>query len=177
MIITISGKPGSGKSTIAKLLAKMLKYRHYSMGDLQRSIAEEKGISLIELSKLEEKDPSIDREVDRKQKELGEKKDNFVIDSRIGFHFIPKSVKIYLDISLDESVKRISKDKRAGEAGTVEELKAEIKRRMQSETKRYKKYYGADISKLSNYDLVVDTSKLTIEQVFEKVASFIKKFK
>ena len=64
MIITISGKAGSGKSTIAKELAKKLKLKHYSIGDLMRQIAKEKNISLIELSKLAEKDNSIDKELD-----------------------------------------------------------------------------------------------------------------
>ena len=71
MIITIAGTAGSGKSSVGKLLAKRLNYKHYSMGDLQRNIAEEQGISLLELSKLEEKDRSIDEEVDQRQISLG----------------------------------------------------------------------------------------------------------
>ena len=91
MKITLGGTAGSGKSTAAKLLAKKLGYKHYSMGDFQREIAEEKGISLLELGKLEEKVKSLDEEVDQRQIELGRKEDNFVIDSRLGFHFIPNS--------------------------------------------------------------------------------------
>ena len=53
MIIVLGGRAGSGKSTIAKEVAKKLGYKHYSMGDLQRNIAKEKGISLLELGKLQ----------------------------------------------------------------------------------------------------------------------------
>ena len=89
MIITISGIAGSGKSTVAKLLAKKLNYKHYSIGDFMRQIAKERKLTLLELSKQAEKDNSIDKELDKKQIELGKTKDNFVIDSRLGFHFCP----------------------------------------------------------------------------------------
>ncbi|MBI2112124.1 AAA family ATPase, partial [Candidatus Woesearchaeota archaeon] len=83
MIITISGTAGSGKSTVGKLLAKKLKYKHYSMGDLQRQIAEQRGITLLELGKLEETDPSIDKELDQKQIQLGKTENKFIIDGRL----------------------------------------------------------------------------------------------
>ncbi len=61
MIITISGKAGSGKSTIAKQLAKKLGLKHYSTGDFMRQMAKDKGVSLLELSRIAEKDKSIDQ--------------------------------------------------------------------------------------------------------------------
>ena len=91
MIITISGIAGSGKSTVAKLLAKKLNYKHYSIGDFMREIAKQRKTTLLELSKEAEKDSSIDKELDQKQIELGKTQDNFVIDSRLGFHFIKNS--------------------------------------------------------------------------------------
>ena len=100
MIITISGKPGSGKSTVAELIAKRLSLKHYSIGNFMREIAKEKGISLLELGKIAEKERWVDDELDKRQIELGGREDGFVIDSRLGFHFIPKSVKIFLDVNL-----------------------------------------------------------------------------
>ena len=105
MIITISGKPGSGKSTIAKELAKKLKLKHFSIGDFMREMAKDKNISLLELSELSEEDKSIDKELDNKQIQLGKREDNFIIDSRLGFHFIPNSVKIFLEVEIKESAK------------------------------------------------------------------------
>ena len=55
MIITISGKPGSGKSTIAKILAEKLKLKHYSAGDFRREKAKKLCLSLEEFNKLGEK--------------------------------------------------------------------------------------------------------------------------
>ena len=94
MIITISGKAGSGKSTVAKQLAKKLNLKHYSIGDIMRQIAKERNLSLNELSKLAEKDKSIDTELDKKQLELRNKKD-FIIDGRLTAYFIPKANFLY----------------------------------------------------------------------------------
>ena len=47
MIITISGKAGSGKSTVAKELAKQLNLQHFSIGDIMRKMAKEKNISVM----------------------------------------------------------------------------------------------------------------------------------
>ena len=97
MIITISGKAGSGKSTAAKELAKKLKLKHYSIGDLMRQIAKEKNMSLNELSKSAEKDKSIDLALDKKQIELRDKTD-FVIDGRLTAYFIPyANLKVFLE--------------------------------------------------------------------------------
>lgn len=111
MIITISGTAGSGKSTVAKLLAKELDLKHYSIGDLMRKIAEERGLTLLELSKKAEESPDIDQELDKSQIELGKKQDNFVIDGRLSFHFIPSSYKVFLKVSDNEAAKRIFNEK------------------------------------------------------------------
>ena len=87
MQITISGLPGSGKSTVAKKLVETIGYDYYSIGSLMREIAEEKGVSLHNLSLMAESDFSIDKELDEKQKKL-KNKDDFIVDSRLGFHFI-----------------------------------------------------------------------------------------
>ena len=175
MIITIAGNLGSGKSTVAKILANELGYKHYSMGDLQRSIAKKRGITLVELQKLEEKDPSIDKEVDQTQVDLGKQEDNFVIDSRIGWHFIPHSVKIFLKVSDQEAARRIFNQKREDEKynKTLEQTLSGIKSRKTSELKRFKEYYNLDYEDVSNYDLVVDTTKINPAQVAQKVLEFV----
>ncbi|MBI4163681.1 MAG: cytidylate kinase family protein [Candidatus Aenigmarchaeota archaeon] len=179
MIITIAGNLGSGKSTVAKILAAKLGYKHYSMGDLQRSIAKKRGITLVELQKLEEQDPSIDKEVDQTQIDLGKKEDNFVIDSRIGWHFIPHSIKVFLKVSDEAATKRIFDQKREDEKynKTLEQTLKGIRDRKSSETKRFKENYNVDYEDVSNYDLVVDTTQIKAEQVAEKVLVFVKKKK
>ncbi len=75
MRIVISGTAGSGKSTVAKALAKEVEYEHYSMGDFMREIAEEKDVSLLELGKIAEKSREIDEEIIEKVKSFLKKKD------------------------------------------------------------------------------------------------------
>ncbi|MFC1769291.1 (d)CMP kinase [Nanoarchaeota archaeon] len=175
MIIVISGRAGSGKSTIAKIIAKKLNLTHYSMGDLTRQIAKEKGISLLDLGKIEEIDDSIDKELDEKQKELG-KGDNFVIDGRLSAFFIPNAdFKIFLDADKTERAKRILTDKRGEEKNL--DLATTLKnmdKREESENNRYFKYYGFNCYDISKYNLVLDTTNLEVEEVIKKVLEFIK---
>ena len=175
MIIVIGGRAGSGKSTIAKLVAKKLKLKHYSIGDLQRQIAKERGISLLELGRLEEKDPTIDRDLDNKQKELGKNEDNFVIDGRLSAFFMPKAIKIFLDADEKARAERILKDNRETEKNSdLKEAIKNMKKREDSENKRYKEYYGIGCYDKSKYDFVIDTTDLTVEQVADKVIEAVK---
>lgn len=69
MIIIVSGMPGSGKSTVAKYLAKKLKLRHASAGDAMRIIAKSRGYQMegpgfMKFHKILFKDSSIDKEID-----------------------------------------------------------------------------------------------------------------
>ena len=177
MQITISGKAGSGKSTVAKLLSEKLKLKHYSIGDLMRAMANEKGIALLELNKLAENDKSIDFELDNKLKELGKTKDNFVVDGRLTAFFIPDAeFKIFLDADDKVRAERILKDKRQQEKSkSLKETISNIKKREESEKKRYQKYYGVDYMDKKLYNSVIDTTNLIPEKVVERIMKFVKK--
>src|SRR3989338_5108791 len=96
MKLTIAGTPGSGKSSVARIIAKKLRLKHYSVGDFMRLIARKRKITLLKLMKQAETDKGkIDNELDAFQIKL-RAADNFVIDSRLGFHFIPDSFKVFL---------------------------------------------------------------------------------
>jgi len=177
MIITISGSPGAGKSTVAKLVAKKLKLKYYSIGILLRNLARKRKISLLEISKLAEKSPKIDRKLDDAQIKLG-KRDNFVLDSRLGYHFVPGSIKIFLDVNDEEAGRRIFADKRGVERENTSLKKTieNIKKRKKSEILRYKKYYGINPFDKRRYDLVIDTAGLTPEEAAERVIRFVSEF-
>lgn len=165
MKVAISGTAGSGKSTVAKMLAKKLGYRHYSMGDFQREIAKEKGLTIVELGELEKKDPSIDKMVDDRQKRLGIEKDDFVIDAWLAPYFIPDSFKVYMDADIKERAKRITK-KREAEAyhDPADAVKA-IAKRETTNRDRWIKFYGYDFMDRKNYDLFIDTTGKSVENV------------
>ncbi len=179
MIITISGKAGSGKSTIAKLLSEKLRLKHYSIGDLMRAMAAEKEMTLLELNKLAENDKSIDFELDNKLKEIGKTKDNFVVDGRLTAFFIPNAdVRAFLNADDKVRAERILKDRRQQEKSkSLKETTANIKKREESEKKRYKKYYGVNYLDKKLYNYVIDTTRLNPQQVVEKIIKFVKKMK
>ena len=178
MIITISGKAGSGKSTVAAEIAKKLKLKHCSIGDLMRQIAKEKKISLPELGKIAEKDKSIDEELDNQQMKL-RNKDNFVIDGRLTAFFIPDAdLKIFLDCKDKVRAERILKDTRKDEkSSTVTEVIKKIKSREQSERKRYKEYYNVDYYNKRLYDFIIDTTKITASRVVDRIIKLAKNIK
>ena len=179
MKITISGKAGSGKSTVAKLLSEELRLNHFSIGDLMRQMAIDKGMSLLELNKKAEKDSSIDFELDNRLRKLGKSKDNFVVDGRLTAFFIPTAdVKVFLDADENIRARRILKHKRQHEKSKdLNETINNIKKRELSEKKRYKKYYGADYCDKKLYNYIVDTTNLTPKQVVKKIIKFVNKVK
>lgn len=179
MIITIAGKNGSGKSTVAEFLAKKLKLKHYSIGDLRGEIAMKMGITIDELNKIGEKEDWTDKIADEFQKELGKKQDNFVIDGRLSYHFIPNSIKIYLKVTDQVAADRIFNNQRPDEPkkNSVSDVKKMLVERYKNDRKRYKHYYRIDIEDLKNYDIVIDTSNLSKEQMENLVLDAVNKFK
>ncbi len=173
-IITIAGNLGSGKSTTGKILAGILGYKRYSSGDFMRKIAEERKITLAELSAEAEADESIDREIDEYVKKI-ENKNKIVIDSRLAYHWIPESFKVFLSLPTQVGAERMLADlqknpTRAHEQKetpkSVEDVAKPVEERLASERKRYKELYGiANHTDPKNFDLVVDTEKNDAQKV------------
>lgn len=176
MIISISGQSGSGKSTAAKLLAKKLNFTHYSIGDLRRRMAKERGLTIEEFNKIGEKQDFTDKEADEYQINLGKTEDNFVIDARLAFHFIPHAVKIFLTASLDERARRVFSDKRETEKyRTVEQAKKSLQEMEKGDLRRYKQYYNINHLDHKQYDLVIDSTALSPEEVVSAIVQFLEK--
>jgi len=183
MIITISGTPGSGKSTVGKILAKRLDFKRYYMGQMFRDLAKERGITLQELLESGEADESLDRDLDLKQKKIGETEDNLIIEGRTSFLMIPHSIKVYIFTDIETGAKRIlndlktnSESRNEGELETLEQVRTEQERRMRTDTKRYRKYYDIDVFDPKHYDLLVDTTNITAEEAAQKVIGYLESF-
>ncbi len=181
MIITIAGTPGSGKTTVAVRLAQRLGYTHYSVGNFRRAKAAQAGLTIYEFNALGEKDDFTDREADEWQVWLAEHEDNFVIDGRLGWYFIPKSVKVLLTADPAVGARRVFADHRhkrggtEGEFGTVEDLELAHRQRMHSDNLRYQRHYGLrDCYDVRHFDLVIDTTELGADDVVERVLAHLK---
>lgn len=169
-IITITGTPGSGKSTLAKLLAKRLGYRHYSIGDLQRRLAVEHGMTLQELLDKNAKEEFTDRQVDEYQTSLGSEQEDFVIDSRLGFHFIPRSIKLFIDADERTRAERLLKRESVAEnAESVEHAEEMNRERVENEQERYTKKYGVHPYEMEHYDLILDSTMTAPDGLVEEV--------
>ncbi len=175
MKITISGMAGAGKSTVAKIVAKQLNLKHYSAGDLMRRLAKEKNMTLLELSKEAETNPEIDKKLDEKTIQLGKKEDDFIIDSRLAFHFIPDSVKVFLQVDIKEAARRIFKDMRILEKEnlSLEETERNIVKRENYEKRRYQEYYNLNPYYTKNYDIVIDTTNISAQEVAARIVGFL----
>ena len=114
MVISITGSPGSGKSTIAKMLATALNVPWYSVGDLRGKMAQERGMTIDELNALGETEAFTDHDVDEYQKKLGESGESFIIDGRLSWHFIPSSLKVFLNVDPTVAATRIFGASKAG---------------------------------------------------------------
>lgn len=182
-IITIAGAPGGGKSSTADLVAQKLGFQRFSSGNFMRKIALDMGISLNELNAIAQKDDSIDKKIDEEVRKAGEMQ-KIVIDSRLAFHWIPESFKIYLDLPAEIAKERILNDlkenilrQKSEGSSNAEEVYEKIISRLESEKKRYKELYGIDHTDKNNFDLVIDTNKNNLGEVVEIIVFEYKKWK
>lgn len=168
--ISLTGDLGSGKSTVGEILSKRLNVEKITLGYIQRKMAKEMNMTVIELNKFMEGKPEYDRAFDDWQKAYEQKEGNFIIDSRLGFFFVPSTFSYYLSVDITESARRIMKDNRGTEKySSLDEAIEKINERRQSERMRFKEFYGVDILDMSNYDCIIDTTNLTPEQVADEM--------
>lgn len=171
--ISITGDLGSGKSTVCRYLKENFGLNVYSIGLIQRSLAQKYNMNIYEFNRYMETHPEIDEEIDTELTKIGKREEDMVLDSRMAWHFVPGSFKVYLSVQLDAAAQRVIRDQR----GTVEsyasldEAKSRLAERKRSENLRYITKYGVDCSNPDNYDLIIDTTCISPEQVAETIMS------
>lgn len=168
-IITITGELGSGKSSVCSLLNKKLGYEIEYVGSILRQLAQEYGMTTNEFNKYIEQHPEIDNQLDERVAEMGRQGLLRIYDSRLAWHFIPTSFKIYLYVDVDVAAKRILGDKnRVNESHeSLDEAKNRIVERRASEIVRYRNLYNVTLDNFDNYDLVINTGNATVEEIVE----------
>lgn len=171
MKITISGKQGAGKTTLAKMLAKKLRYPVLSIGDLRGEIAKERNLTIDELNEIAKKESWPHKEADKKTIELGKTNDNMIVEGWIAWHFIPDAVHIFLDVDETVGANRIFHDQRSDEkrCNTLEEMKQLLKKRLHLTSQQFKRYYGVDFLEKKNYTIILNTTHLTKEETLQKI--------
>lgn len=169
MKITISGPPGSGKSTLSKMLSSKLGLELVSMGDIFRKLASDRCMSLDEFGTLAKCNDEIDRKLDEEQKKVAKEKDNIIIEGRLSGFLVEADLKVWLKASLEIRAERIAKRENKSVSSAIKETSE----REECERVRYLNYYNIDIRELSVYDIVIDSTKLSPEEICEIVGKTV----
>jgi cytidylate kinase len=172
-IIAIGGLHGIGKSTISKALAEHFELRYISAGEAFRRTAKGKNLTLQEFSKLADKDPSIDLEIDNFIKMEAEKGDA-VAEGQLAPWMLKDvaDMKIFLTAPEKVRINRIARREKI----SFDEAKKNTAIREKNEKERYEKYYNIDVSDVSIYDLIFDTSLLRKEETIKTLEAMVKNY-
>ncbi|AEA46971.1 (d)CMP kinase [Archaeoglobus veneficus] len=172
MKITISGPPGSGTSTVAKIVASRLGFKLISAGEIFRQLARERGCTLEEFSKIADENEEIDIYIDRTQKEIAEKEDNIVVEGRLSGWMVEDALKVLIYADEETRFARIAKR----EKKSIEQVRHETRKREEYERRRYRKYYGIDIDDWSIYHLVINSACFSAETIAELILRAAEEF-
>ncbi len=169
--ISITGDLGSGKSSVAKILCQQLGFEYFSTGSLQRKLAAEKGMNTLDMNKFSESTKDVDDYIDNHLRNIEadpHPQSILILDSRLAWHFVPSSFKVFIKVDPRVAAQRVLADKvRSNEPDNkdVASTMASLKERMQSECRRFKEYYDIDYRNEANYDLVIDSSEQSAQAV------------
>ena len=172
--ITISGNPGSGKSTVGRLLSVKIGLKYVYSGEIFRKNAKKYSMSLEEFGSYCEKHKEIDKELDDYQLEILQK-GNVIVEGRIAGWIAHlnniTALKVILYTDIETRAGRIVNR----ESGDIEKRKQEMLNRERSEALRYKNYYNIDLKDITIYDLVINSTEKTPEEIIDLIIQRIKR--
>ncbi len=174
MLLTVSGPPGSGKSTTADLLADRFDLEYISGGDIFRDLAEERGYTPVAFNELAEEEAQIDRDLDRRLRTVAATRQDVLLESRLAGWLAAEhaDLRFWLDAPLDVRAERIA----AREDKSFEEARAVTERREQSEARRYQELYDIDIDDLGIYDVAINTARWGEMAVPDLLATAVERY-
>ncbi len=169
MIVAIGGPPGSGKTTVAERFAQAHAYALVSAGAKFRQMAKERGVALEAFGKAAEADLEIDRSLDRAVLEEILRHDSLgrdvIVDGRIQAQLLTlrrvPCLRVLIDAPLAVRAKRVA----GRERESAKAAERAILARERSERSRYKSLYGIDLADRSVYDVVIDSSDQTPDEI------------
>ena len=167
-IITLTGDLSSGKTTVSNILIDKLNYQVYRNGEYFRKLAKEHNMDVTSFNKYVESNPNIDKQIELNAKNYAIDHDKLIVDARLGWYSIPESFKVYLTIDIDVASKRAYNDEKRKSTeyfSSEKDHKNDLIKRRLLERDRYLNLYSVDIMDMANYDIVIDTTNKTPEEV------------
>lgn len=175
MRIAISGPPGSGKTTVSEIVANKLGYKLVLVGQIFRQMAAERNVSLDTFGRYAEEDETIDKELDARMVSIARDNEDIVIEGRLTSALMRRSdieaFTVHVDAAEDVRSLRIAKR----EGNPVDQVLKEMRSRERSEGKRYLAYYGIDVSNRMIYDLWIDSSARSADEVADIIIEEFRK--
>jgi cytidylate kinase len=170
VLVTVSGLPGSGTSTVAHLLAQRLGVAHIDGGTVFRAMASERGLDLRAFSAVAEANPDIDVELDARLAAFA-RAGNLVLESRLAGWIAANEgiagTRVWIDGDERVRAQRVARREEIEPRRALEANRA----REASERRRYATLYGIDLDDRSVYDLVIDATNQSAESVAESIAT------
>ena len=163
--ICISGLSGSGKNAAGEALARMLGLRTVSFSF--KDTARAGGQTLMKVQRKANASAKMDKALDAKIARAAASGD-CVVTTWLGPWFVRKAdLRVWLKAGVRERAKRIANRDGMGLPNAL----AHIRKRDADNIRRYKRYYGLDITDHSRFDLIIDSSRFTPEQIAKIIAS------
>lgn len=173
VLVTISGVPGSGKTTVARMLAARLGVEHVYAGDLYRQEAKRRGLALEEFTRLCESDYSVDRALDEAMAARARAGD-VVLEGRLAGYLAAQNgldaLKVWLDASDEVRARRVAEREDGDWRAVLEANRV----RHGSDSRRYLAIYGFDLADTAVYDAILDTDDRTPEALVEDLIARVR---
>src|SRR5437868_13343137 len=176
MRITLSGTLGSGKSTVGKELARRLGVPYISTGQIFRQLGQISSLDALQTNLEAESNRALDDAVDNKVRELNKTTPDFVIDSRMAWHFIDNALRVFLSVTPEVAARRIMEDRSrvTEQYSSLESALDALRARRNSEIKRYQRLYNVDIEAPANYDLAIITDDAEAAAIVDLILRRVK---
>ncbi|MCU1357182.1 MAG: family ATPase [Acidimicrobiales bacterium] len=170
MLVTLSGLPGSGTSTVARPAAAALGIEHLDGGTAFRAFAAEEGLSLAEFAQRAEVDPTIDQALDRRLADRIAAGD-VLVESRLAGWWAHRGdhagLRVWIDCDERERARRVG----SRDGHDLADALATNRSREASERARYLEYYGIDLTDLTIYDLVLDSTSTGPDELVDRIVA------
>jgi cytidylate kinase len=174
LLITVSGPPGSGTTTVGQRVADQLGLELVPGGKVFRALAAERDMSLPEFGIYVADHPEVDVELDGRLARRA-RDGNAVVESRLAGWIVHNeglaAVIVWIDCDPRIRAQRVA----VREGVSVERALADNEERQRVERGRYLALYGVDLSDLSIYGLVLDSGELRPPALADRIVEAAEK--